>query len=404
MNPLNPSVFSMGATCLPCCTVSPPPPSLCACRYFHYNLTYEQAVDLVDNYTISCMMETPTPVLATRTIEVDGSDVVVHFQDTVAQELNFGFGVIAVSVKKDTVISFNLTAETNNSTGGALASYLVAVSSCTVPSGTPNYYEEDGEGSETSVTFMGNFTFPYDGVYYITFTAGDRGAGNASECDFNLTMTFDDAYVVLPVVYGWNVPMTPDTGPWFDLQSCPKLLLPILTEATGDWYASSGDAQAAIDDFTSNCVGYSASVLETFTATDGGSMLTLYGDTGTPTVTGVVEMYGSVNALEGETIDIDYVLTTTAGALDVTIDIYYQDGTLVETFSDIGGSGSGTFTSAPLTVTGKFIIRVNGGGDPDEQKTFTAEITSSGTLTVNPVQALYDVGLNCPQTLDCELP
>ncbi len=121
-----------------------------------------------------------------------------------------------------------------------------------------------------------------------------------------------------------------------------------------------------------------------------------------------VAMWGSVSALGGETISIDWTVSSTGSFPNpdtVTAEIYNSAGVIVESFSDnpSSGGGSGTFTSSPLAANDRYIIRVTYTPGFDDVTDIAAdfEISSSGTMTVNPIAAAYDVGLTCPALLSC---
>lgn len=197
---------------------------------------------------------------------------------------------------------------------------------------------------------------------------------------------------VNPVIALWD-----DSGTTRKLWACPKLLLPPLTEASGDWYASCADAYTALTDpkLTSNCVGHvkDGPYVRTtsFTATDGGSSLSFaavyslpQGDTGT--------WWGSVNAEAGETLSAAFA---GSGVTDIFFRIYDDTGTEI----DFVASSSSPAVSSPLPYTGRYTIAILLAGSGIS--TPSAALTSSGTMTVNEIQARYDKGLTCAGLLDC---
>lgn len=180
------------------------------------------------------------------------------------------------------------------------------------------------------------------------------------------------------------------------LAVCPptdRMLLPARTEFTGDWYADCATASAVLTDAlqVSNCVGFNEGGpgMTAFTATDGGTSLTLQ----TTDVFGVIT-WGSVNCVASATMTITG--TVNAGSATVDVFIYDDTGTLVES----SGIVASPFVSAALPYTGRYIVRlaVNSSGGATVA---TGVITSSGTLSVNAITALYDNGGADPSCLDC---
>jgi hypothetical protein len=82
----------------------------------------------------------------------------------------------------------------------------------------------------------------------------------------------------------------------------------------------------------------------------------------------------------------------------MSIVIYDDTGTLVEDSSFIPGP---TFTSSPLPYTGRYTVLVIVASDAGGGTNASGVVTSSGTMSVNPIQARYDLGLTCAGTLDC---
>lgn len=208
------------------------------------------------------------------------------------------------------------------------------------------------------------------------------------------TVTCSDTWLVNPLMVQWD-----DGGTRRNLEACPHLLLPILTEVNGAWYVSEAAAQAALDDEVSNCVGYAPdpSTYSTFTATEvAGVSLTLSGTTGAsqPSFTA----WGSVNAEVGETLNIAFTVAASGGTETGMAEIYSVEGILLETLT-----GATPLVSSALPYSARFIVKIVGQSDDPTASLSTAsfEITSSGTITINPVEALYDIGMECPKRLAC---
>lgn len=273
----------------------------------------------------------------------------------------------------------------------ALGGETLSISAST-SSNVVNVYDSDGTLLE-SIEQAGTITtsaFPADGVYYISVFPNNPPPGS-SFSSVSVTVTCSGTWWVNPALAAWD-----DSGTTRYLEACPKLYLPPLTEATGDWYAdetAAADVLASV--FVSNCVGYAEDVdtFDTFSATDGGTSLTLgWTSSGLVNVRG----WGSLNLESGETLTVTWSATT-SGTPSGDFSIYDYDGNLIESLS-----GASPLTSAALPYTGRYIVLgdISTTGGP-AMTDATAVFTSSGTLSVNPIQALYDVGLTCPARLDC---
>jgi hypothetical protein len=248
--------------------------------------------------------------------------------------------------------------------------------------------EVDSGVDTTNFTGTWTVSIPADGVYVLEL--GFLGHPDGTAVTSTVTNSSDDTMTANPIIALWD-----DSGTTRQLWACPKLLLPPLTESTGDWYADETEAQAAIDDYTSNCVGYIESLtnITTFTATDGGTSLTLAAVL-TVGATSAPAMWGGVNAVGGQTITI--TATAGTGTPSLSAFIYDDTGTLVEA----SGSVASPWVSSALPYTGRYTIKVTTSSTL-ATVALAAAITSSGALSVNQVQARYDIGLECSANLDC---
>ena len=116
-------------------------------------------------------------------------------------------------------------------------------------------------------------------------------------------------------------------------------------------------------------------------------------------VTSIVSFaaWGSINAVGGATFGFGWTTSPiSAGAPSIVVYIYDYTGTLVTTVS---GSTS-PLTSAALPYTGRYIIRIVLSAAVQVSDGYCT-ITSSGAISVNNIQALYNVGLSCPARLNC---
>lgn len=228
------------------------------------------------------------------------------------------------------------------------------------------------------------------GQYFLELIAFASGEPMTSA---TFSVTADHTMLVLPVVGKWD-----DSGTTREVEACPRLQLPPLVEISDTWYADQTAAQAALDDEVSNCVGYAADPASyvSFAATDGGSSLTLAGVTGASQPE--FAAWGSINAADGATLSIAFTVAASAGTPSGQASIYDRLGGLVETLS-----GASPLVSSALAYPGRYIIKVMAASNNPAAALTTASfvITSSGAMTVNPVQALYDAGLICPARLEC---
>jgi len=389
MNPFSESLFSQSNPCIPCCVE----PVECECALFipYFNGVYGSLADAenaLDNYTAGCraylgVAATPPVSFSADFSTPNSADVSVHATtgNAIPDFIDVYF---SITVVEGTSISIPFIMTTDGGIGSTGASaYLYNCADATT-------VMEDTESGVASGTL--NLNSIPTGTYILqlqgfTFLSTDT--------TFAFTAMGDTTTLFNPVIALWD-----DSGTVRQLDACPKLFIPPLTEGNDEWYENQSAAQDAIDAQTSNCVGFIHDVTITtgtvFTATDGGSTLELdvfYNFT----AGGSAEMEGSVNAEAGQTLTISW---TSTDALSTTIAIYDRNADLVQSWT--GQPTSGSVTSAALPYTGKYIVDVFVSGDPMQPSfdaTFT--ISSSGTMTVNPVQALYDVGLDCPARLDC---
>lgn len=391
------------APCLPCCNVAPEPPD-CACSlqagydwvgaYSDYSVylpmaDYATAKTAMDSFSANCISFT------NYYGEFPGSGTppsVFTADDSVPNEVAWDFqssndnGVLYLCV----CLKAGCTTTINYSISGGDTVFVDAfVLSCDY-NGIVGWYS-----NRQSVEFSGMLTFdaiPSDGIYIIQF--GANLGGTEDSINISATVSFDDDSVINPVIalYDSGVPETP-----YILEACPKLQLPTLTEITGTWYADLLTAEAVLASANvSNCVGYIDSLtgISSFEATDGGSSLTLavtaIESAGTNT------MWGSVNALASETLT--FTFTTDAGTPSANVNIYNARGVLIETLS-----GSSPLVSSALPYSGRYTLSVEIINAPPEDpfNTASVEVTSSDTLSVNGIQALYDSGFTCASRIDC---
>ena len=175
-------------------------------------------------------------------------------------------------------------------------------------------------------------------------------------------------------------------------------------------YANTGAADSAFGTYVSNCVGVmtnnpAAYTARTFTATDGGSSLTLaaflatsMGDFGLL----LTSMIGSVNLAVGDILTISQIISGSGGTgTNASATLVDEEGNIIEVVSNTTGADL-VFSAAPFT--GNYVVILTGGQEfPPLYGDVTVNfvLTSSGTMTVNPVAALVDSGTGCPYVYDC---
>jgi hypothetical protein len=356
---------------------------------------YATAQAWVDDFVASCVVYA-TPNRQGESYPIQQNVDLITADLSVPDQITINEEVSRITLNPGCLVYFNVSLK-----AGCVLSFSWDVTS----DGTPGFYNVQAqlrdclgepvidEVNSTSTSGSGAFdAVAEDGKYIVVIGAGNN---TADAIALEAVFTADDTAVFNPVIALWD-----DSGTTRQLEACARMLLPPLTESTGDWYADSTEADAAISDQTDSCVGYIDTAFTSFTATDGGSSLTLaaVGDTDAQ-----VETWGSVNAEVGETLSAAWTSSVTGGGTAnlSEFSIYDYDGVLVESVLPF----SSPATSAALPYTGRYIVKVvtgQSGATPPFAITTSVAITSSGALTVNPIQALYDVGLTCPARLDCE--
>lgn len=415
MNPFSPANFTVAAPCLPCCGAA------CACILFippqsdPYS-DYATAQAAITDNTGDCLAYyVPNGTTGNSiTASFDGTDFdVTNTTDGVFDvgSLNYRFDIetwVGVGLSAGSILSMNFSLSAADD--WSVHAYLYNCAGVLV--------DEDSAGSQTGTLHL---DAPTDDGYTVKVTVL---AVNTTPENFqtDLGFTSDGAMVANPIVALWD-----DSGTTRQLEACPKLYLPILTESTGDWFADCASAAVVLTgDRVSACVGYYDGIKDpdAFTATDGGTSLTLDytrsvtgfpGDWFNGYLTGI--MYGSINVEAGETISAAFIRSSTnvdsGYHYHTTLRVFDSSGAMVDEQIDdsTATSQSATLTSIAMPATGRYTVYVSTGPEDNGapynpsglSATSTASfvITSSGTLTVNPIQALYDTGLTCPSRLNC---
>lgn len=250
---------------------------------------------------------------------------------------------------------------------------------------------EDGGGLGTSGTITLSATLPSDGVYYVS-VGSELSPTPPSPAVFSVTADiYSDNPVLVPnpVIALWD-----DSGTTRKLWACPKLLLPPLTESTGDWYADATAAATAISTLTNGCKGYIESTTNVSSFSASGTTSLTLAETLTAGAMSCPTVWGGINAVDAATITS--TITVGAGTAGQTVTIYDDTGTQVET----SGATTSPWTSAALPYTGRYTVKI-AMTSSSNTTSMSAAITSSGTMSVNTVQARYDLGLVCAATDDC---
>jgi hypothetical protein len=410
----------MTAPCLPCCE-QPVPPLDCSCALLIPPILspyadYATAETAISDLVVSCMVyhDDPSPftfasytAAFTATLDVSWSITPVTGNSCGAN----GWASVSVAAGSTLDVGYSV-ANTGVSDADLLCSAAATVYDC---EGTQ--IAIDGTGDVTAPSISGTFSFPITdaGEYWVKFqaqAADDGGSGTATTgMDTDFVISSDDTMVVNPVIAQWD-----DSGTTRQLEACPKMLLPPQFPpygTAGDWYVDETEAQAAIDDWAYDCAIYSPDPGVT-SATATGDAVAISGDRTLVDASLVSQVYlYSISAENGDSITYSGSSAVsftgpTPGFTEaqIILEFFEEDGTVIDSAFDSGtttASISGSFT-APYS--GKFYFSLGFSVeavsvDPGESLTLAGTFSQSGGTAVNPIQALYDVGLTCPARLDC---
>lgn len=371
----------------PCDTCGEPPVEACAlslplCTPFSPQFsTLAEAEAEIANYVASCFayIGAARPSRSTPTSFV--AQILSSTRVTVDAAMNGALDFetcINVSVVAGTTLAIDFSgAVTTSPSAPNAAARLYDAESCSL---VDNDFVSGTSGTLSVIA-------PSSGSYYLVLLFGSPGS-----LPYSVAISYDinsDATMVInPVIANY------DSG---QIEACPKMLLPPLTESTGDSYEDCASAAAANAN-TSNCIGYPlvASPLgntQTLDASFSGSTLTMEVSADVELFVLESDKWASINGEDGETV------TFTVSGTDAGLHyarIYDYAGALVWSGEIL--IGATTVTSDPLPYTGRYIILISPTADDN---TVTTTITSSGTLSVNQIQSLYDVGLTCLGRLNC---
>ena len=400
MNPFDVAFFS-APDCIPCCGAAGE--CICALQIPPFDAPYADyttAETAIADQTAGCIAyyDPEGDTSNSLSASFDGTTITADAHTEIASSSALGVDTyFNVSLLSGATLSIPFTLTITGSTPVATASLLNCSTGAVVDSDTVS-----GASGTLSLTA------PSDGEY-VLLVRGEATAGTPTSTDMAFTVTCDDTYWVNPVIALWD-----DSGTTRKLWACPKLLLPPLTEDTGTWYADCAAADSAMSvdtrtgggtgPYVSNCVGYMEDSpsptpgTTVFTATDGGSSLALNVNSPTNNFGSTSPAWGGINAEAGETISIAWDWAD----FDMAWVIFDDTGTSID--GGTASAGTSPAVSSALPYTGRYTVKVSaflplGPGAETDDITFT--ITSSGTMSVNGIQARYDLGLTCAATLDC---
>ncbi len=313
---------------------------------------------------------------------------------------------------------------TNGTTGDVTSTYkLVSCDGQVIYTGSEvDHFVVSGSGVHTGGHNFGPITFATAGEYTLTVTVEGLPACAAIDMEWDGEAS-ETIPSYNPVVALWN-----DGGTTRQLWAYPKMLLPPLTEISGDWYADCTSAKDEQDNQSGDDIGYISEPPSESDSQDvsasGGSSLTLAGTQVRTMPAGNLHqmtLWASINLLAGAdiTLDTDASMTavdpTTIGELEITADILDLEGNVVATgglsdgaFGSLSSNSDSSDMGAAIAYNGRYIVRILVQWTKEvpivgsSQSTLVTSfvIASDLTMTVNKIQSLYDIGLMCPARLE----
>lgn len=408
---------------MPCCEV----PAECVCALEIPSVIYTEdpetypdystALDRSTNYVAGCALYC-TPNLGNdlgspvQNVTALGLDLSVPDQFIANETATFLSSpptdamLISVNMKAGSVLSMSWI-ESDNGTAGnvAIVFQLYTCHAVLVE-----------ELIETTTTGTAAFSALASDGNYILFMRASNNNGDQTSISFSVTASCSDAMFPNPVIALWD-----DSGTTRQLEACPKLILPDdLGAIYGDTPFPNETVAASFlaEDANTDCLFWVVNIIDTKVSAS--AVLSA----GTYTISYVVSRldnpaglggFTSIDVVAGDVITTVWTASTSGSTggpstgqvtadlvlLPVTGGIVYSSD--VDSWNGISGSGTLVVT-APFT--GKILLSLSAASDRDAFPgtiTLTANFstTSSGTMAVNPVQALYTVGLDCPARLDC---
>jgi hypothetical protein len=215
------------------------------------------------------------------------------------------------------------------------------------------------------------------------------------------TIVSSSSFVPNPVLAEYD-----DSGTTRRLEACPKMLLPPDTEDTGDWYTDESEAQDSIDENVVSCIayfvplGFGASY--TSRTASGGSSPSFSADVSGDSSP---EVWFSCNATKGQTITVDLSASYTPPegvdiGTSIGVAIFDYEGNVLGDFNDFDTTTSLTGSFQLIApYSGRYVFNCSSFFLESEEG--AADFSVSGVDSTNQVQALYDVGLDCPARLNC---
>lgn len=375
------------AGCLPCCNSNVPPPAACACAleippFANIYSNYALANTAVSTQVNNCFLyssPSANSLIGTYTTTV------INAAANIAADTQYIWACISAGSTTQLNVDYTTTGTNGNTSTNANVSFIIHACANTIVSTNSNVPNANIWPSGNFVVSIANA-----GTYYLEMYL--KGLAGAVATNTTWGITSNTNIVLNPVIALWD-----DSGTTRQLEACPKMLLPPLTESTGDWYASCAAANSIISSpQVNNCVAFIASNIGSdFTAIDGGTYLSTAGNN---TIT-APNIWGSFNSNAGSD-----VLLSVGGAYSnlpptatYSASIYDYSGAVIA--EDVALGFPYEIYANNVAYTGRYIFRVSGGGG--NQLAIATNITSSNGFSANPIQALYDVGLTCPARLNC---
>ena len=376
---------------------------MCGCQLFIPQVTSPEtdppvyadadaAASAIADFVAGCYVYGGSPAPGFFTIPVTPLENFQAAWDATINELTFsndpyaagsqpdiGFSA-SLSVSAGAEVTFDLSRTPARDDGTGMA--FILVYTCDSTSASPTIvFEENIEDIGTGGTYV--WTVADAGTYF--FVIGYFNNGN-TPFSTATTVSCDVDMAVNPVIarYDSGDPANP-----LPLEACPKLLLPIQTDSSGDWYADVTEAEAVLP-FIANCLAYNQREWISFTAVPSANTLTLSLTAPPDVIQGTGPTWISINLVEGQTF------TVSGNQPNVIISTYTDKGESIDYID-----GTSPQVSSPAPYTGRYLVDVETYDPGAFVENFVITVTATG-LTANPAQLLYDIGLeDCPGRLDC---
>jgi hypothetical protein len=421
-------VITSTGDCSSCCGGEPP--TECACALLIPELPgsgvtapyadYATAETAIADYVVDCLVFNNGQASVTP-YDTYTVDTTTGIESTATKAASSGtqgdmWAWVSVSLKAASTLTFSYNI-TNTGTSATCLRATAAIWVYTCSGDLVEFYDVGEQENSTSGTY--GVAIASDGEYWVLMYGAAYLWSSCEEEDptnglnGTLGITSDDVMVVNPVIAQWD-----DSGTTRQLEACPRMLIPPLTESTGDWYADETEAQAAIDDNVEGCEIYSGFPIAGYTAFSAalvaGALTS--SETSGDTEPAQLQLFFSFNLDTSATVTFAWSYSSTGdpgldnGSAQVDLEVLDSTGTQVwldsslfvpDTESDSFVSGTlppGRYT-AIVSATSHYATDVGESETTSLSGTFTP---SSGSLTgPNPVQALFDVGLTCPSRLEC---